>query len=426
MNFVVVCLHCLDMRDFHSHLKETPFLDSFRKVSVFIPMGRAQGHNQRDSLNAEMTGLWSARYCDSALSAQGYVRPRNFWYPKTLIEYFRDAGYYIFTRISLLPQEDFPHQTGTFAATEMKNRWLKNEPERLWQFDHPEGIGLDGILDGIGKSTKFYAHIFLRQTHRPWDQPEGLCALAGRPPADWPDDAYAARRAALEHPDEFAALRRRGLAKADQILARIYAAVKHRDDVVFVVYSNHGEVFDHFRYQMTYKTVGYSPGNSGMIVGVSHGPYPYEVLYANMQMWKIPGIEPKVMSGIWRLIDLAPTILDIAAIKHPRFDGESMIPDFQNKNVFPLRNRYAESGHAVSMVREDGYKLISTGVRDSIDRIDLHQLAVFDLRSDPYEYVNLIDTSQGADVLSWAIETHSKLEKLPKPEALQVPGSSGE
>jgi hypothetical protein len=44
------------MRDFHSYLRDTPFLDSLRSNAVFIPLGRAQGHHSDDSLNAEMTG----------------------------------------------------------------------------------------------------------------------------------------------------------------------------------------------------------------------------------------------------------------------------------------------------------------------------------------------------------------------------------
>jgi hypothetical protein len=41
------------MRDFHSHLRATPFLDRLRAEAIFVPAGRAQGHHQHDSLNAE-------------------------------------------------------------------------------------------------------------------------------------------------------------------------------------------------------------------------------------------------------------------------------------------------------------------------------------------------------------------------------------
>ncbi len=65
---------------------------------------------------------------------------------------------------------------------------------------------------------------------------------------------------------------------------------------------------------------------------------------------------------------------------------------------------------------QDGYKIISTGVLggEKTETSDFgfpdHKLAVFDLKSDPCEYVNLIDSQEGREVLRWAIERHSKLK----------------
>ena len=64
------------------------------------------------------------------------------------------------------------------------------------------------------------------------------------------------------------------------------------------------------------------------------------------------------------------------------------------------------------MVRSDGWKLISTGVRGAEPphhAPDHHRLAIFDLRCDPGEYVNLIDTPQGQEVLRWAVGRHRDL-----------------
>lgn len=58
---MAICLHCLDMRDFHSYLRDTPFLDSLRSNAVFIPLSRALGHHSVDSLNAEKTGGLKAK-----------------------------------------------------------------------------------------------------------------------------------------------------------------------------------------------------------------------------------------------------------------------------------------------------------------------------------------------------------------------------
>jgi hypothetical protein len=316
---------------------------------------------------------------------------------------------------------------------------MRDEPHRLWQFNHPEEMGFDGWLQKVKESTSenLYAHIFLRETHRPWGQEAELFSLMGARAAlgrrwrrmrgghsYWPYDAYCARRLALENPDEFADLRRRGLARADARVARIFKETEHLGDVVYLVYSNHGEVFDHFRYHLPYAAS--TVNRLRMVEGTSHGNFPYEVLYANMQMWVIPGMPPRTLDGIGRSVDIAPTLLDLAGISHDGMDGQSRLPFFR-EGGFPPRDRYAEtplSGGAVSMVRADGKKLISMGT--PADREDTvramrgfsqHRMAVFDLTSDPHEYVNLADTPQGRDVMAWAIERHRELKgPTPPPE----------
>jgi hypothetical protein len=372
-------------------------------------MGRGQGHNQHDSLNAELTGIWTARFCNSKLTHDGYVNPTEFWLPKTIIEYLKEKDYDIYTCMTTGTE----NMGSAAVSVGMKDCWLKDEIERLEQFSPPKRMTRSEAIENIKRSNKFYAHFILRETHRPWSQNEGLAAIAGKPPGIWPHDAFCARKAALDRPDEFAALRRRGLAKVDNIVKYIIEETEELKNVTYLVYSNHGEVFDHFRYNLPYKNDG-----TNMIRGTSHGPYPYEVLYANMQMWIIPNLSPRTITGIGRSIDIAPTILELAEIdpKSP-MDGKSMIKHLKNK-TFPDRDRYAESGigGAISMVRKDGFKLISTGVISASAKEgelygpDYHKLAVFDLKSDPYEYVNLINTNQGQEFLEWAITKHKDLK----------------
>lgn len=450
MNFIAVCLHCLDMRDFHSHMRDTPFLNALRKKSIFIPMGRGQGHHQGDSLNAELTGVWTARCCDSRLTPDGYSAPRNFGFPRTILERMKESGYQV-----------FPFLRNSFAVEGgIKVAWLRDDPSRLRQFDQPAEIDInpDAVtkalrrFEWLGENASrlikgmeafgyrdyiihrwmvkkwcrllkrcrknFYAHYIINRTHRPWGHPEKLCQIMGEPDCsrDVEGIVRLARRAALEHPDQFAALRRAGLAEADSLVKTIFEETSGIKDTVYLVYSNHGEVYDHFRYHYGYEN------QNGYVIGTSHGNFPYEVLYANMQMWVIPGFAPHVMTGIGRSIDIAPTILDLAGIKASDLDGESMLKYF-NSDSFPARDRYAESWMGegcLSMARSDGYKLISTGITspswspfsNALKGPDYHKLAVFYLPSDPYEYVNLLETPEGQSVLSWAVEKHASLSKI--------------
>jgi hypothetical protein len=411
VNFISICLHCLDMRDFHSYMRDTPFLDSLRSRSIFIPMGRAQGHHCTDSLNSEITGIWTARFTNSEITDKGFVGPNLINFPKTVFEYLEQDGYSLINAIGNYPLELSP--VGTIAEKFMKDLWLKDHPERMGQFNSPKTMeSVDEWLSFIKKSKKpFYAHIFLRDTHRPWGQLGDLCALEGIEPSLYPDDAYVARKMALEKPDEFAALRRRGLKKADDNLRKILEETKDLKNTVYLIYSNHGEVFDHFRYQYSY-TLGQRRNRYDMIEGTSHGALPYEVLYANMQMWIIPGLQPKIIKGIGRSIDITPTILDLANIKHSKLDGESILKSY-NAGYFKDRERYTEGNEAFSMVRGDGMKILSTGLikdNEKLEGIHKHKLAVFDLKADPYEYNNLIDTPIGIDVLKWAVDEHKRLK----------------
>ena len=416
MNFISICLHSLDMRDFHSNLRNTPFLDSLRDKCIFVPAARAQGHHQRDSLNAEMTGCWTARHCDSKLTREGFINSKRWWLPPTVLETLGQHGYERFTCLDFNPK----HQIGSMAVQRgMKDYWLQDTPERLSQFSLPGPMSRGQWLTALKGSRRFYAHILLRETHRPWGDEGGLFGSLGwlyklwfyyrqkrGLPCWWPYDAYIARRAALERPDELAALRRRALTRADAVIQEIFEATRHIDNVTYVVYSNHGEVLDHLRYHQNYATT--TAKGLPMVEVTSHGPYPYEVLYASMQMWIIPGQPPRVMRGIGRLVDYAPTILDLAGVPAPPMDGESMLSWFED-GKFPGRERHAETPGipgCLSMVREDSLKLM---VRPSLP--DGHELAVFDLASDPLEQIDLIGTPLGRDLLAWAVARHAEIKR---------------
>ena len=430
MNFIIIGLHCLDMRDFHSKLRATPFLDKWRESTIYIPHSRAQGHHQGDSLNAEMTGVWTARFCGSKLIESGYETDGTGHLPKTVIENLQERGYEILTSIGVTNKDNL----GSWAVQGgMKGIWLKDQPDRLKQFNSPYKMGLEEWINKIRKSKKFYAHIFLRHTHRPWTNEKLLLKLAdkntfttikrllknklSKKTRSWAELPAAARLLAIIKPDEFAELRTAGLNKADTIIADIVNKTKDLKDVTYLIYSNHGEIFDHFRDKLPHREVMIDGHN--MIEGMSHGNYPYEVLYANMQMWRIPGYKSLAMEGIGRSIDICPTILDLANIPSDNMDGISTLQNFRSGR-FQDRVRFAENvlgGGCISMVREDRFKFVSAGIIDDASQniyglrgFPEHRLAVFDLNNDPNEFDNLIKTDRGKEIQKWAIETHKTLK----------------
>lgn len=420
-NFIVICLHSLDMRDFHSTLSITPNLDYLKKNSFFIPYGRGQGHHCLDSLIPELTGNWTIRFSDSKLTKNGFIPPRKLHISSNILYTLSEAGYELITAIG--PNRDIHHNykykdvVGTFGANALLKHWNDgtNSLKDLLNYPYPMNWRefISCLRNKKKHSSPFYAHIFIRDTHRPWNQEEGLGAILGKQSVNnYPEDAKVARRAALKRPDEFASLRRRGLELADRKIGEILKITEDDNDTILIVYSNHGEVLDHFRYNLSY----YDNGEN-MINRTSHGPFPYEVLYANMQIWKIPTKKPKMIIGIARTIDIAATIMELSKIK-VEMDGISLLKYF-DLGFIPQKERYAESpiSCALSMVSRENFKFLTIGQYEKYNKAKLkenpdlyHRLAVFDLNSDPYEYYNIINSEKGQDILSWAISTHQKLK----------------
>jgi hypothetical protein len=168
----------------------------------------------------------------------------------------------------------------------------------------------------------------LMNTHRPWamrDHPYfrvrameefGLDA----PPAD---DVAGARWTAIHEPDNLAYIRRLGLAYADRTVASIMASIERaglRDSTVVLIYSNHGEVFDHFRHVHALK-----------MTCVSHGSImAYDALEHTFQIWQVPGVPPAWHRNRVRVVDIVPTVCQLLGISPGSCDGRSIQPLFEN------------------------------------------------------------------------------------------------
>ncbi len=115
-------------------------------------------------------------------------------------------------------------------------------------------------------------------------------------------------------------------------------------------------------------------------------------------------------------LDLAPTFLDVAGIDlGERFDGESILPLFTEKNVLWRNDLMCEthghwSNHVGRLVVTDRYKYIWN---DN----DMDEL--YDLKEDPFELKNLINNKEYKDVLNdmkgrlknWRLKTGDNVRK---------------
>jgi len=383
------------MRDFNSSLRKTPFLDKLRNQSIFIPMGRGQGHNQFDSITAEITGMSPPRLTNSVLLEDEFQNASKHVMPEMIHETLEKENYGICTHYS----------TAAFD-TPMEELWLKNDPDKEKRIAYkamPRRLKPEPFIEYVRELKKpFYAHIFLRDTHRPWGQAEELLDLMQIENKNFNGLIAAARRASLEKKEEFIKIRLKGLENADKTVKLIYESLSDIEDTVFVVYSNHGEVFDHYQ-----GLLPFNYNSSGFPYGTTHGPsLGYECLYANMQMWVIPGYGARVMSGIGLGLDYAPTIRDLAGLPHEHLDGNSMLPYFK-EGRFPKRTRWAEGMGCVTVVNKDNMKMLATSGGPH------GKMVVFDLNRDPWEYHNIKDTPEGKDLIKWAVEAHKKM-KLPE------------
>ncbi len=117
----------------------------------------------------------------------------------------------------------------------------------------------------------------------------------------------------------------------------------------------------------------------------SHGPFMYEELLRVPLLIKAPRVAPREVTRPVTLLDIGPTVLDLAHRTTPRtFLGQSLVPFLRGEDPVLTRPIAAESQRRVeAMVFEDRWKVI----RDA--RHATYEL--YDLESDPGERRNLFD-----------------------------------
>jgi N-acetylglucosamine-6-sulfatase len=112
-------------------------------------------------------------------------------------------------------------------------------------------------------------------------------------------------------------------------------------------------------------------------------------------------------------IDVAPTLLELAGLKPgEKMEGVSLLPLLESSRVAWRRSFLVEyySDIVFPRIEKMGYKAVRTERYKYIRYLELEGMdELYDLQSDPYELNNLINTSEGKNLL---VEMKSELNKL--------------
>lgn len=256
-----------------------------------------------------------------------------------------------------------------------------DEFHHIWERDDYTGHGgsvLGAFRHWLAEAhgERFFAYVHFREPHFPYNPPPPYDSMFG-PSEIFPDgvtdwsviEAVNARAASGTPPAEDVVERVRTLyegnyAYVDALIGELVRCLEEHDldeDTVLIVTADHGEaLFEH----------GY----------IGHNTQLYEESVRVPLLLKIPGESPRRVVEVVELIDLAPTILELAGIPVPEtMQGESLFDPDPERLAFTRtvwkRPRYSTRNHRFKLIWDS-----RTGRSE-----------LYDLEADPGEIRNLYD-----------------------------------
>jgi choline-sulfatase len=215
-------------------------------------------------------------------------------------------------------------------------------------------------IDEVG-DVPFFLWTHLYDPHRPYEPPEPFASRYG-------SDLYVGE-----------------IAYADSQIGRLFDALDRQqllEETLVIVAGDHGE----------------SLGEHGER---DHGVFIYESVLRIPLMIRAPGVTPRRVSPVVRLIDVMPTVLDILGLPSPAIDGISLLALMRGGRGQALE-AYSESEYP----RQLGWSPLRSLRDGRFKLIDAPRPELFDLERDPFEIRNLYhDRRQTADVLMQRLET---------------------
>jgi len=197
-------------------------------------------------------------------------------------------------------------------------------------------------LDGVaGSRFLLWAHLY--DPHRPYDPPE--------PYRSRYSDPYVGE-----------------IAFADEQIGRLLDGLRQRGllpRTLVVVTGDHGE----------------SLGDHGER---DHGIFVYENVLRVPLIISGPAVAPARVSGLVRLVDVMPTVLNLVGLPYPRTDGVSLVEMMKGGRDLDL-DVYAESFYPQRL----GWAPLRTLRRGRFKLIDAPRPELYDLVRDPFEWRNI-------------------------------------
>jgi arylsulfatase A-like enzyme len=197
-------------------------------------------------------------------------------------------------------------------------------------------------LDAVGDS-RFFLWTHLYDPHRPYDPPE----------------PFASRHASDLYVGE--------IAYADSQFGRLLDALDRQhliNQTIVIVAGDHGE----------------SLGEHGER---DHGVFIYESVLRIPMIIRAPGVAPRRVGRVVRLIDVMPTVLDLLGLQAPAVDGVSLVT-FMRGGGQDLE-AYSESEYP----RQLGWSPLRALRDGRFKLIDAPRPELYDLEQDPFEERNV-------------------------------------
>ncbi len=258
---------------------------------------------------------------------------------------------------------------------------------------------------------RFLAYLHFREPHFPYDPPPPFDTAFGESElypegiTDWRnqievlnDKAAAGERPPTEVLDRIRGLYDGNMAYVDSLVGKLLGELERRglsDDTIVVLTADHGEALFEHDY-------------------IGHNTQLYEESIRVPLMIHIPATKARSVEGVVELVDLAPTILELAGVAFDDMDGQSLLRPEPGRIAFSRtvwdKPRYSARG--------ERYKLIWNSRTDRRE--------IYDLERDPGETRNILEEEPFMSGLfeqrmfAWLAEQERLRASTPPPESAVV------